>query len=133
MEKIKKIVHEMQEKVNEIKKELENINDEKIIRNNFSTYELVKNILNLCLNDNILNITFIKKDNTSRTIKCTNIKNILEKDDRYVEFIQNKSEKTIDKKLETNDNCYLNVWDLYVSDWRKINVEKITKIEFVKE
>lgn len=105
---------------------------------NAKTYKGIRKIVNYCLENNILEITFLKKDGSERKIKCTLKNEILINDKKYIEFLEkqniknNQKDILLETKLETNDNPYVNVWDLEKSDWRKINIDNILEVNILK-
>ena len=70
------------------------------------------------LQKKILQVTFTKKDGTTRVIKCTLNK-------MYTEFTSPQGRK----KLPKNNEEVIPVWDLENSAWRSFRLASVTKVE----
>lgn len=70
----------------------------------------------------VANITFVKKDGTERTMKCTLDPAIIVPYDR----------KTNEREKAPND-AIISVWDVEASGWRSIIVSNILTLELVIE
>jgi hypothetical protein len=83
--------------------------------------ETTKDTLKEQLKTSILNVTFRKKDDTIRDMKCT----LLE---TYLPKLEQKSEV---KKEKAENNNNISVWDIDKNSWRSFRLDSIIKIETV--
>lgn len=81
--------------------------------------QTTKDTLKEQLKKSILNVSFRKKDDTVRDMKCTLIESYLP-----------KVEKTDEPKKEKKDNPNtVSVWDLDKNSWRSFRLDSIIKVE----
>lgn len=79
--------------------------------NNYSHKETLRNMLK----DQILSVTFLKKDGTERTMKCTLKADLLP--------LQEDLENAVQKKKPSDES--IAVWDLDKEAWRSFRFDSI--------
>lgn len=93
------------------------MSSENTLNSALNTLKVDKAPLVQSLRENVLSITFTKKDGTERVMKCT-----LRPD--YVI----PHEKKTDRVREVADHI-IPVWDIEAQGWRSVNVDTITAVE----
>lgn len=81
--------------------------------------EITKEYLQSRLRENVIEVTFTKKDGSERVMKCTLNQEILENGPGY--------EKKTDRVKKAHPNV-LPVWDVEASAFRSINIDTVTKV-----
>jgi hypothetical protein len=70
------------------------------------------------LRDGAVNVTFTKRDGSTRVMKCT-----------LQEGVAIPHEKTTDRVKQTNEDI-VPVWDIEANAWRSFRLDSITEITF---